>query len=46
MCIDTAKTTYTTHATTPRQTLISLSQESMHAPRFVINELGSKLPMT
>ena len=46
MCIDTDKTTYTTHATTPRQTLISLSQESMHAPRFVINELGSKLPMT
>ena len=44
-CIDSANNTYTTYASTPRQTHNCVSQKDMRTQRYLLNELGSKIPM-
>ena len=45
LCIDSANNTYTTHASTPRQTHNCVSQKGMGTQRYLLNELGSKILM-
>ena len=45
LCIDSANNTYTTHSSTPRQTHNCVSQKDMRTQRYLLNELGSKIPM-
>jgi len=45
LCIDTTNNTYTVAEYTPRQTALSRSQKAMHGSKYILNELGSRIPM-